>query len=394
MKLSVVIVNYNVKHYLGQCLASLQRALTDVEAEVFVVDNHSNDHSVAYIEAHFPDVKVISSAHNLGFARANNLAIRRCRGEFILLLNPDTIVGEQTICRAIRFMELHSEAGATGVRMLKTDGTDAMESRRGKPTVMTAFYKMSGLCAAFPLSRRFGRYYMSFLSWSEATQIDVVSGAFCLLRQAALKQVGLLDEDFFMYGEDIELSCRLLKAGWQNWYLPVKILHYKGESTQKSSFRYVHVFYGAMLIFFQKHYRHASFLLTGPIKIAIWIKASMALTRLFITKTRQNLGFFVDRKPECDYLFIGNEPSIDVCRNLANRKGLRARFIVANELSLPTGHQGLTDGDRRIYVVYDTDAYSFDSIFDIFSNHHQSNVHLGTFWPQTQVIITAEDILQ
>lgn len=394
MKLSVVIINYNVKNYLGQCLTSLERALADVESEVLVVDNHSTDGSVAYIEKHFPTVKLISSSHNLGFARANNLAIRRCQGEFILLLNPDTIIGEETIHRSIDFIESHPAAGAMGVRMLKADGSDAKESRRGMPTVMTSFYKMSGLCTAFPTSRRFGHYYMGYLPWNQAALIDIVSGAFCLLRQSALQQIGLLDEDFFMYGEDIELSCRLLKAGWQNWYLPVKILHYKGESTQKSSFRYVHVFYEAMLIFFRKHYRHTSFLLTGPIKVAIWLKALVALVGLLVVKTRRSMGFFERKKIECDYLFIGNEISIATCRRLADSKALNARFVVGSEQTLPAGHQGLTEPVRLTYVVYDIDAYRFDTIFEIFSKNHHPNVRLGTFNPQTRTIITAEDILQ
>ena len=143
------------------------------------------------------------------------------------------------------------------------DGLLAPESRRGRPSPMTAFYKMCGLCAMFPHSR-FGRYYMGGMSWSEAGRIDVVSGAFCMMRRSALDRVGLLDEDFFMYGEDIDLSCRIADAGYENWYIPAHILHYKGESSHQSSFRYVHVFYNAMLIFFRKHYGSVSHLVALP----------------------------------------------------------------------------------------------------------------------------------
>lgn len=251
MKLSVVIVSYNVKYYLEQCLLSLQRALSTIDSEVIVVDNHSKDGSCEYLREKFSDVQFIASRHNLGFARANNLAIKKCKGKYVLLLNPDTVVGEDTLIHAVDFMDKHADAGAVGVGMLHVDGTVAMESRRGIPSPMTAFYKMIGLCNRFPKSKRFGKYYMSYLPWDKPCEIEIVSGAFCLLRKEALDKVGLLDEDFFMYGEDIDLSYRILKGGYHNYYIPEQILHYKGESTEKSSFRYVHVFYGAMFIFFK-----------------------------------------------------------------------------------------------------------------------------------------------
>ena len=173
-------------------------------------------------------------------------------------------------------MDAHPDAGAAGVRMLQGNGSDAKESRRGLPSPMVAFYKMAGLCSRYPQSRRFGHYYMGYLPWSEPAQIEVVSGAYCLLRREVLDKVGLLDEDYFMYGEDIDLSYRIFKGGYHNYYLPEKILHYKGESTHKSSFRYVHVFYDAMLIFLRKHYGHVSFLLALPIKAAVYMKAALA----------------------------------------------------------------------------------------------------------------------
>ncbi|MFC2475306.1 MAG: glycosyltransferase family 2 protein, partial [Prevotella sp.] len=303
MKLSVIIVNYNVKFYLEQCLRSVRKALEGIDAEVIVIDNHSRDGSVEYLSARFPDYTFISSNHNLGFARANNRAIEQSRGEYILLLNPDTVVSETSLHVVLDFMDGHPRAGAAGVRMIKVDGSDALESRRGVPSPMTSFYKMSGLCRHFPQSRRFGKYYMSYLSWTEPAQIEIVSGAFCMLRRKALDEVGLLDEDYFMYGEDIDLSYRLLKGGWENWYVPVKILHYKGESTQKSSFRYVHVFYEAMLIFFRKHFGHLSFLLTCPVQLAIYAKAFLALLSMVLGKMRRSLGF-VDSPFKSDPLYV------------------------------------------------------------------------------------------
>lgn len=232
-KLSIIIVSYNVKYYLEQCLDSVRRAIDDIDAEVFVVDNHSKDGSAAYLERRFPEFNFVSSNHNLGFARANNIGIRESDGEFVLLLNPDTIVGETVLRECLSFMESHQDAGACGVEMLQANGEAAKESRRGIPDPMTAFFKMSGLCARFPKNAVLGHYYMGDIPWDKPGEIEIVSGAFCMMRRAALEKVGLLDEDFFMYGEDIDLSYRLLKGGYKNYYFPCKILHYKGESTQR-----------------------------------------------------------------------------------------------------------------------------------------------------------------
>ena len=281
MRLSVVIVNYNVRLLLDECIKSVEKALDGIEGDIFVVDNNSSDGSVEYIRERFPEVHLIANKENLGFARANNQAIRMTDAEYILLLNPDTVVNENTLRECLDFMDAHPEAGGAGVKMLTRDGDAAPESRRAVPTPWVAFLKMLGFTR---------RYYMSHLPWDKPGRIEVVSGAFCMLRHKALDQIGLLDEDYFMYGEDIDLSFRLLKGGWQNWYLPYDIIHYKGESTQKSSFRYVHVFYQAMLIFFRKHYAHLSFLISLPIQTAIYFRALMAQVQMMGDKSRRFLN--------------------------------------------------------------------------------------------------------
>ena len=257
--ISVVIVSYNVREILVECINSVLKALEGIDGEIIVVDNCSKDDTVSYLQAHCTDVRLIANQENVGFARANNQAIRQSESEYILLLNPDTVVYEKTIRGCLDFMDVHPEAGGAGVRML---------TREVNPTPWVAMLKMLGFTR---------RYYMSDLPWDEPCQIEVVSGAYCMLRRRALDQIGLLDEDFFMYGEDIDLSYRMIHGGWQNWYLPFDIIHYKGESTQKSSFRYVHVFYQAMLIFFRKHYSHLGILLSLPIQAAIYFRATLAL---------------------------------------------------------------------------------------------------------------------
>jgi GT2 family glycosyltransferase len=275
MKLSVVIVSYNVRDYLENCLQSVSRALEGIEGEVFVVDNHSDDDSVETVRAQYPWVRLIENQENMGFSRANNIAIRESRGEYVLLLNPDTIVEEATLREVLRFMEEHPKAGGAGVMMHNADGSLAPESRRALPTPWVSCLKMLGFTK---------RYYMSHLPWDQPSRIEVISGAFCFLRKKALDEVGLLDEDFFMYGEDIDLSYRLIKGGWENWYLPYPITHFKGKSTQKSDYRYVHIFYKAMLIFFRKHYSHLSLFYALPVKMAIYFRAAIALTDILRKK--------------------------------------------------------------------------------------------------------------
>ena len=280
-KISIVIVSYNVSELLDACLASVERALEGIDGEVFVVDNHSTDDTLVMLRQRHQQVRVIANKNNSGFARANNQAIRQSQADYVLLLNPDTVVGEQTLRRALDFMDSHPEAGGAGVRMLTGAGQPAPESRRAIPTPWVSMLKMLGFTR---------RYYLSDLPWDEPCRIEAISGAFCLLRRKALDQVGLLDENFFMYGEDIDLSFRLLKGGWQNWYLPYDIVHYKGGSTQKTSFRYVHVFYQAMLIFFRKHYGHLSILISLPIKLAIYFRAFVALVQML----GDRLGNFIN----------------------------------------------------------------------------------------------------
>lgn len=288
MKLSVVIVNYNVCYFLEQTLLSVRGAAAALgeQVEVFVVDNNSADNSVAMVRARFPEVILLENKDNPGFSKANNQALRLATGQYQLLLNPDTLVEESTFRRCCDFMDAHPRCGGLGVQMLDGQGQFLPESKRGLPTPAVAFYKVFGLAALLPRSRTFGRYHLGFLDKNQAHEVAVLSGAFMLLRQAALAQVGLLDEDYFMYGEDIDLSYRLTQGGWQNWYFPgVRILHYKGESTKRTSVNYVLVFYRAMVIFARKHFASSgasvfSLLING----AIWLRAGLALGQRLATR--------------------------------------------------------------------------------------------------------------
>ena len=291
MKLSIVIVNYNVEHFLEQCLFSVRKAVANIEAEVFVVDNNSVDGSLKMLAEKFPEVKVIANKDNVGFSRANNQAIRVSTGEYVLLLNPDTVVEDDTFTKTIAFMDSHPDAGGLGVKMVDGKGRFLPESKRGLPTPATAFYKMFGLAKLFPHSKRFARYYLGHLDNDEINEVEILSGAFMLMRRETLDKSGLLDETFFMYGEDIDLSYRIILAGYKNYYFPkTRIIHYKGESTKKTSVNYVLVFYKAMEIFVKKHFANeGAKTYSFFINIAIYLKAFLALLSQFFSKAVQPL---------------------------------------------------------------------------------------------------------
>lgn len=387
MKLSVIIVNYKVKHYLEQCLRSVAEASRGIAVEVIVVDNASGDGSVEYLRERFPDVTIIASEENLGFARANNLAIRNSHGQYVLLLNPDTIVAEETFSDFISFMDSTPDAGGCGAYMLHTDGSFAPESRRGLPTPFVAFCKMSGLASLFPKSRTLGRYYMRYLNENEVNRIEIMSGAFMFLRRDALDKAGLLDEDFFMYGEDIDLSYRILKAGYNNYFLPSRILHYKGESTVKSSYRYVHTFYRAMELFFNKHYAHYSILLSLPIKLAIWGRAMLA----YAGNQFKHRNELTQHLHPINCLVIGNSEATEQVRAILTSLygNCRHTFVTGNSESLPQGH--LSEGislEGYDTVVYDTGAYSYGTILELLSREGTKRLSLGTYSADTRILIT------
>ncbi len=286
MKLSVIIVNYNVKFFLDQCLQSVIGAIKKIDAEVFVVDNNSVDGSVAMVKEKFATVKVIENHKNIGFSAANNIAIKKAAGNYILLLNPDTVVEEDTFTKCLDYLDKHPEAGALGVKMIDGKGKFLPESKRGLPTPQVSFYKIFGLSGLFPKSKEFGRYHLSFLPANQTNEVDVLCGAFMMIRKKALDAAGLLDETFFMYGEDIDLSYRIQKAGFKIVYFPeTTIIHYKGESTKKSSLNYVYLFYKAMQIFAQKHFSYGKATwLYRIIQLAIYFRATLSVIKRLATK--------------------------------------------------------------------------------------------------------------
>ena len=278
MDLSVVIVSYNVQRFLQQCLSSVYAAGDGMSLEVWVVDNASVDGSVQMVRQQFPQAHLIANADNRGFAKANNQALRQATGDYLLLLNPDTLVERDTLRLCLEFMRSHKDCGGLTVKMLDGKGRYLRESKRGFPSPATSFYKIIGLSSLFPHSKRLAAYYMGHLDENQTHEVDILPGAFLMVSRAAYQKVGGLDESFFMYGEDIDYSWRIKLAGFANYYLPAaRIIHYKGESTKKSSLNYVYTFYNAMAIFSSKYFSGggAKFYNT-LIHLAIWLRASVS----------------------------------------------------------------------------------------------------------------------
>jgi O-antigen biosynthesis protein len=291
LQLSVIIVNYNVKYFLEQCLCSVLKACKNITAEVIVADNNSSDGSKDFLLPKFPQVNFIWNNDNVGFAKANNQALAKAKGEYILFLNPDTIVPEDCFEKCIQFFASHTQAGALGIRMIDGTGKFLKESKRAFPSPLTSLYKLSGLTKLFPRSKTFAQYHLGHLPENENHQVDVLAGAYMMVPKNILDKTGSFDETFFMYGEDVDLSYRIQKAGYKNYYFAEStIIHFKGESTKKGSLNYVRMFYTAMSLFVKKHYSGSrASVFNFLIQVAIFLRASLAVIGKFL----QRIGLLV-----------------------------------------------------------------------------------------------------
>ena len=287
MQLSVIIVNYNVKYFLEQCLVSVINACSLIDAEILVIDNCSTDGSKVFLKDRFKEVNFTWHAENAGFSTANNLALQQARGNIVLFLNPDTLLPEDCLKKCLQFYTSQTNMGACGIKMVDGSGHFLKESKRGFPSAATSFFKMVGLAAIFPRSTLFARYYLGHLPNNVNHKVEVLSGAFMMVSKKVLDITGGFDEAFFMYGEDIDLSYRIEKAGFNNYYFAdSSIIHFKGESTKKQTTQYIRTFYGAMKLFVKKHYyTSAAVSFTIVIETAILIKLFNAAVKQWLKKT-------------------------------------------------------------------------------------------------------------
>ncbi|MGG1555750.1 glycosyltransferase family 2 protein [Paenibacillus ferrarius] len=281
MDLSIIIVNYRTRELTLECIASVYASLTAYTYEIILVDNASNDGMIAAANERFPQVITIDNAENVGFSRANNQGIRIAQGRYVLLLNSDTIVQPDTLEVMLRFMDEHPEVGASGCKIVLPDGTLDKACKRGFPTPSASFYYAFGFSKLFPKVPRFNQYQLGYLSPDEEYPIDSLVGAFMLIRREAIAQVGMLDEAFFMYGEDIDWCYRIKEAGWVNYYYPcTHIVHYKGASSRRKPYKIIYEFHRAMILFHNKHYRKKySWLTNGLVYIGVGVKFALSLAR-------------------------------------------------------------------------------------------------------------------
>ncbi len=276
MDLSIVIVNYNVKEFLQNLLHSIEKASSNISKEIIIVDNASDDGSVELIREKFPEVKLIVNNKNLGFGKANNQALEIAKGKFILMINPDTLVREDTFNKMIEFFNSHPEAGLAGCKIMNPDGTLQLACRRSFPGPWTSFTKVTGLSHLFPKSKLFARYNLTYLDENKTYEVDAISGSFMMMRKEVYDKVGGFDEQFFMYGEDLDLCYRIQQSGYKVYYVhTTQIIHYKGESTKRSRLDETKVFYDAMHLFVKKHLS-SSFLVELILRTAIGVRKMFA----------------------------------------------------------------------------------------------------------------------
>ena len=282
LKLSIIIVNYNVKYFVEKCLQSVLQATSKIEHEIFVIDNASQDGSKNYLSGKFPSVQFRWNETNVGFAKANNSVLTETKGDYILFLNPDTILEADCFDKCFSFIDEHKDCGALGVRMIDGDGVFLKESKRGDPSIAASFFKMVGLSNLFPTLSFFSKYYAGHINEFDNQPVEVLSGAFFMITKNSLEIVKGFDEDYFMYGEDIDLSIRIRDAGFKNYYFSgTTITHFKGESSKKSDLITNKYFYGAMKIFVEKRYKQKR-LLKWLVIVSIQIVQLLAVLKLYV----------------------------------------------------------------------------------------------------------------
>ncbi|MBT8387867.1 MAG: glycosyltransferase [Ignavibacteria bacterium] len=286
MDLSIIIVNYNVKEFLQNLLHSIDKASQNLSSEIIVVDNASDDGSIELLKSKFPSVKLIENKTNLGFGKANNQALNIAQGKYLLLINPDAIVSEDTFTKMIEFLEEQKDAGLAGCKILNPDGSLQLACRRSFPGPWTSFCKVTGLSNFFPNSKMFARYNLTYLDENQTYEVDAISGSFMMLKREVYEKIGGFDEKFFMYGEDLDLCYRIQKVGYKVFYVhTTQVIHYKGESTKRSSIDETKVFYTAMHLFVKKHFS-SSFL------VELILRSAIGLRKLFAFLGKRKLIFF------------------------------------------------------------------------------------------------------
>ena len=353
MQLSVIILNYNVRFFLEQCVASVQEALTNIDSEIIVVDNDSSDDSCEMIKSRFPNVKLIKNNSNLGFPKGNNIGVAQAKGDYICILNPDTVVAEDTFNRILAFAEKQENLGIVGCKLIDGSGNFLPESKRGIPTPFVALTKIFGLYKLFPNWELFNRYYAQHLSENETGKVDILVGAFMIMKRNLYNEIGGFDENCFMYSDDIDLSFMTLKSGKNNYYFhETSVIHYKGESTVKDGL-YMKRFREAMQFFYKKHYKSSSL-----------FDFFMKMGTLFFALIKKNQGNSNSIEID-DYILISED------ENLKDKlvKQLNKKLIWETKLDSNTLFSHRNKSKKQIEILIDNNSFSFKSIISFLETH-------------------------
>ncbi|MEP6726985.1 MAG: glycosyltransferase family 2 protein [Bacteroidota bacterium] len=364
--LSIIIVNYNVKYFLEQCLYSVQKAVRGMDAEVIVVDNNSTDESVAYLQKIFSGIKFIVNEKNTGYAKANNQGWQIAGGDYILFLNPDTILGEDCLQRSIDILQHDNSLGALGIRMIDGSGRFLPESKRGFPSPRASFFKLSGLIKVFPYSKTIAQYYLGHLPEKENNEIDVLTGAYMMVKKEVLKKTGGFDERFFMYGEDIDLSYRIRQTGYKNYYLAdSSIIHFKGESTIKD-IAYTKLFYRAMRIFVEKHYEKESVLFSVMVQMAIATRGVLSFAGQFFLRRQQVQG---STKIVQTLIVGGDAETKKAVEILSNNQPIKRNISVVKDID---GIKAAIQLHKTSEIIFCAGVISYKDIILCIENLHRN----------------------
>lgn len=353
MQLSVIILNYNVRYFLEQCVESVQEALINIDSEIIVVDNHSSDDSCEMIQSRFPKVKLIENSSNLGFPKGNNIGVAAAKGNYICILNPDTVVADDTFEKILAFAEKQNNLGIVGCKLIDGSGNFLPESKRGIPTPFVALTKIFGLYQLFPNWELFNRYYAQHLSENETGKVDILVGAFMIMKRDLYNEIGGFDENCFMYSDDIDLSYLALKSGKSNYYFhETSVIHYKGESTVKDGL-YMKRFRDAMQFFYKKHYKSSS-LFDFFIKIG-------ALFFALIKKNQANSKSIEIH----DYILISED------ENWKNKlkKQLNKKLIWETKLDSNALFSHRNKSKKQTEFIIDNNSFSFKAIISFLEEH-------------------------
>ncbi|MBS1747755.1 MAG: glycosyltransferase family 2 protein [Bacteroidetes bacterium] len=390
MQLTVIIVNYNVKFYVEQCLYSVIAACKNIDAEIIVVDNASSDGSVQYLQPGFKEIIFIENKENVGFSKANNQALQIAKGEYILILNPDTLLPATAIENCILFYRNQKEAGAVGVKMIDGDGNFLPESKRSFPSAMASFWKMTGMASLFPSSGFFNQYALGKLDENAIHQVEVLSGAFFFTTKKILQQLKGFDEDFFMYGEDIDLSYRIQKAGYKNYYLGNNpILHFKGESTKKNKV-YVKNFYNAMHIFLDKNKK-------GIARIVLNTSVNIASFFSLIKHKRKTNTATLANHYEQHFILMGDEKSVESASLVIEANAFYAEKILNYEGVLKDP-QILKTGEKKINLVFCIGVLRYKECIELMQqyggkfHYYWHHCHTSSILGSNKIISTSKEI--